>query len=57
LSSFRSIQLTTVSQSIYDQGAFAGKILIEKIQKKHKDKTQIILPPKLVIRKTCAPLL
>ncbi len=45
LSSFRSIQLTTVSQSIYDQGAFAGKILIEKIQKRHKDKTQIILPP------------
>lgn len=57
LSSFRNIQLTTISQSIYDQGAFAGKILIEKIQNKNKEKTQIVLPPKLIIRKTCSSLL
>ncbi len=53
LSSFRTIQLTTVSQSIYDQGALAGKILLEKLQNEDNTPTQLTLPPKLVIRKTC----
>ncbi len=55
LSSFRTIQLTTVSQSIYDQGALAGKILLEKLQNEDNTPTQLTLPPKLIIRKTCAP--
>jgi len=55
LSSFRTIQLTTISQSIYDQGALAGKILLEKLQKEDNNLSQIILPPKLIVRKTCAP--
>ncbi|MEM2525923.1 MAG: substrate-binding domain-containing protein, partial [Candidatus Methanomethylicaceae archaeon] len=55
ISSFRSIQLTTISQSIYEQGALAGKILLEKIQNNDEKLTQIILPPRLVERRTCAP--
>lgn len=55
LGALRCVQLTTVSQSIYDQGAISGKTLIERIL--HPDKggiQQIVLPPKLVVRKTCA---
>lgn len=55
MSSFRSIQLTTISQSIYEQGALAGKVLLEKIQSDEENLTQIVLPPKLVVRKTCGP--
>lgn len=55
LSSFRSIQLTTVSQSIAEMGALSGKIIIDKISnfEKRALRHQVVFPPKLVIRKTC----
>ncbi len=55
LGALRCIQLTTVSQSIYDQGAISGRTLIERILEPEKEGIQqIVLPPKLVVRKTCA---
>lgn len=57
LSAIKSIQLTTISQSIPELGALSGKILIDKILDPQKKglRQQIVFPPKLVIRKTCAP--
>ncbi len=55
LSSFRSIQLTTISQSIAEMGALSGKIIIDKILDpgKRNLRHQVVFPPKLIIRKTC----
>lgn len=56
LSAFRSVQLTTVSQSIAEMGALSGKIIIDKIldAEKRNLRHQVVFPPKLIIRKTCA---
>ncbi len=57
LSALKSIQLTTVSQSVAELGALSGKILIDKIlnPQKRNVRQQVVFPPKLVVRKTCAP--
>lgn len=58
LSSFRFIQLTTISQSIAEVGALSGKILLDKIlhPERRNIPQQIVFPPKLVARRTCARL-
>lgn len=58
LSALRSVQLTTVSQSIAEVGALSGKIILDKILHPEKKNIvqQIVFPPKLVVRKTCARL-
>lgn len=52
LSSHPDIQLTTVEQPVYRIGEKAVEILIENIEGKCKKPVHIILPTKLVIRKT-----
>lgn len=56
LSALGCIQLTTVSQSIASLGALSGKMIIDKISntEKRNVKQQVVLPPKLVVRRTCA---
>lgn len=56
LSAFRSIQLTTISQSIAEVGALSGKILLDKILRPEQRniRQQITFPPKLILRRTCA---
>lgn len=56
LSSLGLIQLTTISQSIAEVGALSGRIIMDKILNPDKRdiRQQIVFPPKLVIRKSCA---
>lgn len=58
LSAFRFIQLTTISQSIAEVGALSGKILLDKILHPEQRNVlqQIVFPPKLIVRRTCARL-
>jgi len=54
LTSLKGIELTTVSQEKYRMGIKAVKILVDNIKHKEKKMThQIILKPKLIIRKSC----
>jgi len=50
------IQLTTVSQSTAELGSLSGKIIMDKVLNPRKKdvRQQIVFPPKLVIRGTCA---
>lgn len=52
LSALPRIHLTTVSQKKFRQGAIAAERLIEKIQGKQEETTDI-LEPELIIRSTC----
>lgn len=56
LSALGCIQLTTISQSIADLGALSGKMIVDKIAdaEKRNAKQQVVFPPKLVVRRTCA---
>ena len=56
LSASRLIQLTTVSQSTAELGSLSGKIIMDKVLNPRKKdvRQQIVFPPKLVIRGTCA---
>jgi len=58
LSSLWSIQLTTISQSIAEMGALSGKIILDKIlhPERRTIPQQVVFPPKLIVRKTCAKL-
>ena len=51
----RSIQLTTVMHPKYDLGAIAARMLIERIENPGAGKPtrQVILPPRLIVRRTC----
>jgi len=54
IASFAGIDLTTISQKKYEMGAMGAKILIEKIEKISTGiVNQLILEPKLIIRKSC----
>ncbi|HHY46452.1 MAG TPA: LacI family transcriptional regulator, partial [Firmicutes bacterium] len=56
ISSLHFMQLTTVSQPRYDIGAIAARLLLERISKKERESPRrVVLPPRLKIRKTCAP--
>lgn len=50
---FTDPPLTTVRQPIYDIGALAAKILIEILEGKRVKEDHIIMPIKLVVRKSC----
>ena len=56
LSASRLIQLTTISQSTAELGSLSGKIIMDKVLNPRKKdvRQQIVFPPKLVIRGTCA---
>ncbi|MCR4401595.1 MAG: LacI family transcriptional regulator [Firmicutes bacterium] len=50
------VQLTTVAQPKYDIGAIAARMLFERIEGKVGDEQQprrVVLPPRLVVRRTC----
>jgi LacI family transcriptional regulator len=50
----KGIELTTIGQKKYEMGAFAVKVLIERIEGKRSEAGQeIILQPELIVRKTC----
>lgn len=52
--SFKGIELTTVSQRKDEMGIKAVRLLIERIMHKgEKVSRQILLQPKLIIRKSC----
>jgi len=53
------VQLTTVAQPKYDMGAIAARILFERISSSSKDRPwhRVVLPPRLVIRRTCGDYL
>lgn len=55
ITSFCSIQMTTVSQRPYEMGRLGAKRLIGKIERKrgYKKPYQVILEPELIIRKSC----
>jgi len=55
ITSFCSIQITTVSQRPYEMGRLGAKRLIDKIEKKrgYRKKFQVVLEPELIVRKTC----
>lgn len=47
--------LTAVYQPAYELGETAVKLLFERLKRGRKEK-EVILPTKLVIRESCAPL-
>jgi LacI family transcriptional regulator len=53
------VQLTTVAQPKYDIGAIAARMLLERIGDPSVDRPpqKVVLPPKLVIRRTCGDYL
>lgn len=53
------VQLTTVAQPKYDIGAIAARMLLERIGDLSADRPpqKVVLPPKLVIRRTCGDYL
>lgn len=55
ITSFCSIQITTVSQRPYEMGIMGARRLISKIEKKrgHRKRYQVVLEPELIIRKSC----
>ncbi|HSV31143.1 MAG TPA: LacI family DNA-binding transcriptional regulator [Atribacteraceae bacterium] len=55
LGGLHCVQLTTISQSIAEQGALSARMLVERItQSKKSEPRHVVLPPKLIIRKTTA---
>ena len=55
ISMFSSPPLTTVSQSMYDQGRKAAELLIDRI-KGREVPDQVVLPTRLVVRESCGCL-
>lgn len=49
------VQLTTIRQPKYDIGAIAARMLFQRIENPEKGNSpnKVVLPPRLVIRKTC----
>ncbi|MDD5600115.1 MAG: substrate-binding domain-containing protein [Victivallaceae bacterium] len=54
-SAFIDVSLTTMAQPFRDIGKTAMRILLDKIEGKDKEIRQIILKPKLIVRKSAAP--
>jgi LacI family transcriptional regulator len=52
-SSIKGVELTTISQKKYDMGARAVQFLVEKIEHKGSSPQQAMLPPEMMIRKSC----
>jgi LacI family transcriptional regulator len=52
-SALRGIELTTISQKKYEMGTMAIEILCKKIEDGAAPVSQIILPPEIVVRKSC----
>jgi len=57
IASLENIQLTTVRQPRYEMGKKAVELMMERIKGKRKEVKRIILPTKLVVRKTCGKFL
>jgi len=57
VASLENIQLTTIRQPRYEMGARAVELMIERIEGKRNKVKRIILPAKLVVRKTCGKFL
>ncbi len=58
ISSTRSVQLTTVHIPRYELGIKATELLLDRLSGKAHDSTQkIVLPTKLIVRKTCGAYL
>ncbi|MCD6574715.1 substrate-binding domain-containing protein, partial [Candidatus Aerophobetes bacterium] len=57
VASLENIQLTTIRQPRYEMGAGAVELMIERIEGKRNKVKRIILPAKLVVRKTCGKFL
>jgi LacI family transcriptional regulator, galactose operon repressor len=55
ITSFCTVQMTTISQHNYEMGRLGAQRLIEKLEQKEglKKKCRVILEPELVIRKSC----
>ncbi|MCD6257937.1 LacI family DNA-binding transcriptional regulator [Candidatus Aerophobetes bacterium] len=53
VASLKNVQLTTVHQPRYEMGAKAVELMVERIIGKRKKTKRVILPTKLVIRRTC----
>jgi LacI family transcriptional regulator len=53
MASLTGVDLTTVSQNIYQMGITGARILINKIEEESDMVNQVIMEPKLVIRKSC----
>ena len=51
--SSRSVQLTTIHQPRYDLGKRSMELLLERIRGERTASRQIILPTRLVVRRTC----
>ena len=50
----RGVEITTISQKKYEMGSLAVKILIDKIEEEGpRMANQIMLEPKLIVRKSC----
>jgi LacI family transcriptional regulator, galactose operon repressor len=55
ITSFCSVQMTTVSQRPYEMGRLGAQRLLEKLEKKEglKKRYRVVLEPELVVRKSC----
>lgn len=56
MGSLAPVGLTTVDQSGFEMGATAAKLLLERIQGR-KESVSVLVPPRLVVRKTTGPKL
>ena len=54
LSSFRTINLTTISLPKRDAGAMAAELLMKRIERPRRKAQQVLLPTKLIVRGTTA---
>jgi len=57
VASLKAVQLTTVHQPRYQMGVRAVDLMIEKIEGKRDKIKRVILPTKLIIRRTCGKIL
>jgi hypothetical protein len=55
ITSFCTVQMTTVSQHSYEMGRLGAERLIEKLEKREglKKNYRVVLEPELVVRKSC----
>ena len=51
--SSRTISLTTIHQSRYDLGRYAITLLLESIEQGRTEPREVILPTRLVVRRSC----
>lgn len=56
VASLKTVQLTTVHQPRYQMGLKAVDLMIERIMGKRDEVERVILPAKLVIRRTCGKI-